>query len=141
MTNPEAIRGGFEQPGNNSNKEQFISTMTEPTATQIDLETEEDVDVGSDVQPYCDEAFTWDIKATALASLNQLSTRKVEDIDLLFKFNNFKPLQTQSWFLLSLDRIVDVFPGSALSLSLSIEKTALANIVGIDSTKYGGLSY
>ncbi|KAG0066202.1 hypothetical protein BGZ89_007514 [Linnemannia elongata] len=62
----ETIRGGFEQPGNNSNKEQFISTMSEPTATQIDLETEEDVDLGSDVQPYCDEALIWDLKdATA----------------------------------------------------------------------------
>lgn len=61
-----------------------------------------------------------------IATLNQLDTWKVGDVDLMSRFNNVKQQQTQSRFSLVLDGIADVTSGSAFSHSLTVEERTLA---------------
>ncbi|KAF9080614.1 hypothetical protein BGX23_001890, partial [Mortierella sp. AD031] len=70
---------------------------------------------------------------TSFALLNQVDVWKVDDIDLLSKFNDFKYQQAQSRFSLALDGIADVTPGSTFSRALSVKERSLASVVSLKS--------
>jgi hypothetical protein len=65
----------------------------------------------------------------ALALLNQVDEWRIDDLDLLSKFHDFRRQQAHSRLSLALDGIADVTPGSAFSRTLSIEERSLASVV------------
>jgi hypothetical protein len=65
--------------------------------------------------------------------LNQVDVWKVDDIDLLSMFNEFKHQQAHSRFSLALDGIADVTPGSTFSRALSVKERSLASVVSLKS--------
>ncbi|KAK3843872.1 MAG: hypothetical protein J3R72DRAFT_440129 [Linnemannia gamsii] len=71
--------------------------------------------------------------SSAFALLNQVDVWKVDDIDLLSKFNDFKRQQAHSRFSLALDGIADVTPGSTFSRALSVKERSLASVVSLKS--------
>ncbi|KAG0044843.1 hypothetical protein BGZ89_005908, partial [Linnemannia elongata] len=94
---------------------------------------EDELDEETAVSSCRSRSPTWHWKAAAFALLNQMDVWKVDDIDLLSKFNDFKYQQAHSRFSLALDGIADVTPGSAFSRTLSVEERSLASLVSLNS--------